>query len=54
MDKAQIEKIMRDVAGDPSSGVVHDMIPGFAAAIDAALNGVKPAEQRVVKSPETR
>jgi hypothetical protein len=54
MDKSQIEKILQDAAGNPVSGVVHDVIPVFAEAISAALGGKKEPEQRVVKPTETR
>jgi hypothetical protein len=65
MDQAAIENILSNTAGNPVSGVVHDIIPAMAAAIAAAINGQgakdrgkaneeAKADTRVVKASETR
>jgi hypothetical protein len=66
MDKAAIASAMSKVVGDPSSGMLHDAIPGMAEAVYELLSGNKAdskgqastapgkAEQRVVKADETR
>jgi hypothetical protein len=67
MDKDTIAKAMSNAVGDPSSGLLHDAIPGMAEAVHALLNPAKgegkgaaqgddptKAEQRVVKAEETR
>ena len=56
MTREQIEATLREAAGSPATGVVADIIPTLAAAVDAALNP-KPAkakETRVVEPDETR
>jgi hypothetical protein len=65
MDQATIASAMSKAVGEPESGILHDAIPGMAAAV-AALLGVegpkqgqgataKPKQEaRVVKADETR
>ncbi len=54
---ATVEGILRETAGNPSTGVISDIIPGFAQAIEANFDltpkKAKP-EQRVVVASETR
>lgn len=62
MDKAKIQKLILDIAGNPTSGAVKDLAPKWAEAIEAELN--PPAkisrvekelkETRVAEIPETR
>ena len=54
MNHAEIEKILSDSVGNPSSGIIHDTIPTMAAAIADALNPTPAKETRVLTTPETR
>jgi hypothetical protein len=66
MDQATIQAVMSKVVGDPSTGILHDAIPGMAAAVARALNGdtgadtgdqeqpAPKAEKRIIKADETR
>ena len=47
----EAEAILKNVAGNPSSGAVADIIPAMAAAIANASN---PTERRILTPPETR
>ena len=52
MTLEQIEKILKDATGDPSSGAVWEAIPVMAAAVAAAL--APATEDRVLKAQEKR
>jgi hypothetical protein len=53
--RGDIEGAIKGVTGDPVSGIVHDITPAIAQAIDELINGKPTAkEQRVVKAEETR
>ena len=52
MTVEQIEKILNDSTGNPSSGAVAEWIPVMAAAVAAAL--APATEDRVLKATETR
>ena len=54
MDQKNLEIVMMEASGNPSSGVVRDVIPLLAAAVAKALNPKSDTEQRVVKPSETR
>ena len=60
MTKAQIQKIILDLAGNPSSGAIKTLAPVWAEAISAELTDkVETAAQpkketRVIESQETR
>ena len=54
MNHAEIEKILSDSVGNPSSGIIHDTIPTMAAAIADALNPKPTKETRVLATPEIR
>ena len=56
MNLDQIEKILKDATGDPSSGPVAESIPAMAAALLAALTPAPAAadEKRITKATETR
>jgi hypothetical protein len=47
----EAEAILRNTAGNPSSGAVADIIPAMAQAIAAASN---PTERRILTPAETR
>jgi len=51
--RADITNAINSVTGAPTCGIVHDVTPAIAQAIDELVNG-KPVEQRVVKPAETR
>jgi glutaminase len=55
MNVEQIEKILKDATGDPTSGPVAEWIPAMAEAVAHAL-APAPAtdEKRIVKASETR
>ena len=58
--KEQIKKTILEVAGNPESGVVRDLVDAWATAIVAIDEPVKAAstepakETRVIKATETR
>lgn len=52
MTVEQIEKILKDATGDPTSGAVAEWIPVMAAAVAAAL--APATEDRVLKAQEKR
>jgi hypothetical protein len=65
MDQATIAAAMSKAVGDPTTGLLHDAIPGMAEAVAQALglqgdddrgDASEPAksEKRVVKASETR
>jgi hypothetical protein len=66
MDQSHIAQILSNAAGNPDSGIVHDIIPAMAAAVHSALTGETGAsdrgtptekakeEKRIVKADETR
>lgn len=65
MDKATIAAAMSKAVGDPSSGLLHDAIPGMADAVAKALglpgaddrgqaDAAPKQEKRVIKADETR
>jgi hypothetical protein len=54
VDQKNLEIVMMEASGNPSSGVVRDAIPLLAAAVAKALNPKSDTEQRVVKPSETR
>jgi hypothetical protein len=65
MDQASIQHILSEAVGNPDVGILHDAIPGMAAALAAALNPPAPGntgaeakssakEQRITKADETR
>lgn len=62
MTRDEIQQILSNAAGNPDTGVVRDIIPGMAAALDRALNGeqsdepapTKAKEKRVLEVDETR
>ncbi len=55
MNAQQIEKILKDATGDPTSGAVAEWIPAMAEAVAAALAPATEAdEKRIVKASETR
>lgn len=64
MTRDEIQQILSDVAGNPDTGAVREIIPGMAAALDEKLNGTDaPAtattgrgskETRIVAADETR
>lgn len=45
---------IHSVTGNPTTGVVADITPGIADAIDALVNPKAAKETRVVKAEETR
>lgn len=58
---ATVEEILQQTAGNPTTGLVAEVIPAFARAIEANFEvtprkskGDTPKEQRVISSPETR
>jgi len=55
MNRADIEKTVREATGSPTSGAVADAIPSIVDALDKKLNA-KPAkpDTRVVTADETR
>lgn len=55
MNRDEIFACLDEAAGRPSSGIVHDILPDLAAALDVKLNGgtAKP-EKRVLAVDETR
>lgn len=55
MNRDEILACLDQAAGRPSMGVVHDILPTLADALDAQLNS-KPvkAEKRVLEAEETR
>ena len=52
MTTEEAEAILRNTAGNPSSGAVADIIPAMAQAIAAATS--TPIEHRVLTPAETR
>jgi hypothetical protein len=54
MNRDQIEKILKDSTGDPSSGVLAEWIPVMAEALASALSPSQADEKRIVKASETR
>ena len=52
MNVEQIEKILKDATGDPSTGPIAEWIPAMAAAVVAAL--APATEDRVLRATETR
>lgn len=62
MNRADIEGTLREAAGHPTTGVVADIIPAMADALDAKLNpapqpAANPAKDkatRVLDAGETR
>ena len=62
MTRDEIQQILSDVAGNPTTGVVFDIIPGMAAALDDKINSTQPSavtgkgtkETRIVTQDETR
>lgn len=55
MNRDEIFACLDKAAGRPTMGVVHDILPALADALDAQLNP-KPAkaEKRIVEADETR
>lgn len=58
---ATVQEILSNAAGNPTTGLVADMIPTFAKAIEANFEvvarkpeGTPQKEHRVVSAPETR
>ena len=58
MNRADIEKTVRASVGDPTSGIVADVIPAIVDALDVALNPKPTAtgkpDTRIVSASETR
>jgi glutaminase len=55
MNVEQIEKILKDATGDPTSGAVAEWIPAMAQAVAHALAPAPVTdEKRIVKASETR
>jgi len=57
MTRDEIEQALRDVAGDPTSGPVADIIPAFADALAQAMVPTPTSDDvdtRVVKASEKR
>ena len=52
--RAAIEKTLRAVAGNPTSGAVADVIPAMVDALVDALDESPKPSQRIVKANETR
>jgi len=52
--RADITNAINSVTGAPTCGIVHDVTPAIAQAIDELVNGKPVVEQRVVKPAETR
>ena len=52
--REQILAAINSVTGDPSSGIVHDLQPAIADAIDALVNPPAVKSTRVVGVSETR
>jgi hypothetical protein len=50
----QIFDCLDEAAGRPSSGIVRDVLPTLAAALDARLNPKTEVEQRIITADETR
>lgn len=53
MDKAEIEKIILEVLGNPEAGSWRDSTPAIAHALFKALNP-EEKEERVIKPKEVR
>jgi hypothetical protein len=61
MDKATIQKLILEIAGNPTSGAVKDLAPKWAEAIEAELNPAKISrvekdakETRIIEVAEKR
>lgn len=54
MNRDEILACLDQAAGRPTMGVVHDILPTLADALDAKLNPKPKAEKRVVEAEETR
>ena len=55
MNRDEIFACLDEAAGRPSSGIVHDILPDLAAALDARLNPKQAkTEKRVLEVEETR
>lgn len=54
MDAKQIEDVMFAAVGNPDSGILREVIPVLALAVDSVLNPKTELVQRVVKPAETR
>lgn len=55
MTRDEILACLDKAAGCPSMGVVHDILPTLADALDARLNPAPAkAEKRVIAAEETR
>ncbi len=52
MTVEQIEKILKDATGDPTSGPVAEWIPAMAQAVATAL--APATEDRVMRATEKR
>lgn len=52
--RAAIEKTLRAAAGNPTSGVVADVIPAMVDALVDALDESPKPSQRIMKANETR
>lgn len=44
LSETEIEKILREVAGDPSAGAVADIIPAMAKAVAKASKPAKATD----------
>jgi hypothetical protein len=58
---ATVEEILSNAAGNPTTGLIKEIIPSFAEAIEANFEvkardpkETPPKEHRVVSAPETR
>jgi hypothetical protein len=54
LTRAQIEEVLSDAVGAPSSGPVAEVLPLLVDAMDAALHPAPVVEARIVKAKETR
>ena len=54
MNLEQIEKILNDATGNPSSGAVAEWIPVMAEALASALSPSQADGKRIIKASETR
>lgn len=45
---------VKSATGDPTTGIVHDITPAIADAIDRLLNPKAKVEKRVIVAEETR
>lgn len=56
MTRDEIFSCLDEAAGRPSMGIVHDILPDLADALDARLNpkAAPKVEKRVIAAEETR